>query len=135
MTEIQLTSLLFKLADLGVTGIKVKYDGGGDSGAIEWIGYTTEKCDTPEDVNDNINDWETDSNLAQLDSAAYSLIEDFAQDQILDDIEDWWNNEGGFGDLCICVPSGKYIINNSVRITETEDYFHDGSLLEKADND
>jgi len=135
MTELEMTVLLLKLADLSVTGIKVKYDGGGDSGAIEWIGYTTEKCDTPEDVNDNIDDWENDSNLAQLDSEAYSLIEDFAQETILNDIEDWWNNEGGFGELCICVPSGKYIINNHIRITETEDYFHDGDLLSKADEE
>ena len=35
MTELELTSLLFQLADHGVTGIKVKYDGGGDSGDIE----------------------------------------------------------------------------------------------------
>jgi hypothetical protein len=135
MTENEMTGLLFKLADLGVTGIKVKYDGGGDSGAIEWIGYTTEKCDTPEDVNDNINDWENDSNLAQLDSEAYSLIENFVDETILNDIEDWWNNEGGFGDLCICVPSGKYIINNSIRITETEDFFHDGDLFSKTEEE
>ena len=135
MTEKDLTTLLFKLADIGVTGIKVKYDGGGDSGSIEWIGYTTEKCDTPEDVNDNVENWENDSNLAELDSSAYSLIEEFAQETILNDIEDWWNNEGGFGDLCICVPSGKYIINNSIRITETEDYFHDGDLLSKTEEE
>jgi hypothetical protein len=135
MTENEMTGLLFKLADLGITGVKVKYDGGGDSGAIEWIGYTTEKCDTPEDVNDNINDWENDSNLAQLDSEAYFLIENFVDDTILNDIEDWWNNEGGFGDLCICVPSGKYIINNHIRITETEDYFHDGDLLSKIEEE
>jgi hypothetical protein len=135
MTEVELTSLLFKLADLGITGVKVKYDGGGDSGAIEWIGYTTEKCNTPEDVCDNINDWENDSNLAELDSSAYSLIEDFAQETILNDIENWWDNEGGFGNLCISVPSGKYIINNHVRVTDTEDYFHDGSLLEKAEDE
>jgi hypothetical protein len=134
MTENELTGLLLKLADIGVTGIKVKYDGAGDSGAIEWIGYTTEKCNTPEDVGNNINDWENDSNLAQLDSAAYSLIEDFAQDKILEDIEDWWNNEGGFGELCICIPSGKYIINNHIRITDTEDYFHDGDLLSKTED-
>jgi hypothetical protein len=133
MTELELTSLLFQLADLNVTGVKVKYDGGGDSGAIEWIGYTTEKCDTPEDVNDNVEDWDNDTNLATLDSSAYALIEDFAQEKLLNDIEDWWNNEGGFGELCICVPSGKYIINNFIRITETEDYFHDGDLLEKVE--
>ncbi len=130
-----MTSLLFKLADLGVTGIKVKYDGGGDSGAIEWIGYTTEKCDTPEDVNDNINDWETDSALTNLDGDLYYQIESFADEKLLNDIEDWWNNEGGFGDLCICVPSGKYIINNHIRITETEDYFHDGDLLSKTEEE
>ena len=135
MTELELTSLLFQLADLNVTGVKVKYDGAGDSGSVEWIGYTTEKCDTPEDVNDTVEVWDNDTNLATLDSSAYALIEDFAQEKLLNDIEDWWNNEGGFGELCICVPSGKYIINNSVRIIDYEEYFHDGDLLSKADEE
>ena len=132
MNEQEMQTLLLKLTDMGVTGIKVKYEGGGDSGAIEWIGYTREKCDTPGDVGDNINDWENDSNLAQLDSSAYSLIEDFAQEKLLNDVEDWWNNEGGFGELCICVPSGKYIINNSVKIIDYDEYFHKGSLIDKS---
>ena len=131
MTELELTSLLFQLADLGVTGIKVKYDGAGDSGAIEWMGYTKEPCETPEDVDDRVEDWADASNLSVFDLGLYNQFESFAYD-ILNDIEDWWNNEGGWGDLCICVPSGKYIINNHVRITETEDYFHDGSLLDKV---
>ena len=134
MKELELTSLLFKLADIGITGIKVHYDGGGDSGAIEQIGYTTEKCDTPRDVDEEIDVWDNDMSLAALDSGLYSLVEEFSEHKILNDIENWWDNEGGFGDLCICVPSGKYIINNSVRITETEDFFHNGSLLEKAEN-
>jgi len=131
MTEVELTSLLFKLADLGITGVKVKYDGGGDSGAIEWIGITKESCETPEDVCDRVNDWETESNLANVDGGLYNQIESFA-DEILSDIEDWWNNEGGWGDLCICIPSGKYVINNHVRITETEDFFHDGDLFSRT---
>jgi hypothetical protein len=134
MTEVELTTVLFKLADLGITGVKVKYDGGGDSGAIEWIGITKQPCETPEEVCDRVNDWETESNLANVDGGLYSEIENFA-DEILSDIEDWWNNEGGFGDLCICIPSGKYVINNHVRITETEDYFHDGDLLSKIEED
>jgi hypothetical protein len=135
MTEVELTSLLFKLADLGVTGVKVRYDGGGDSGSIEWIGYTTEKCETPEDVNDNVNDWETDSALTNLDGDLYYQIESFADEKLLNDIEDWWNNEGGYGSLCICIPSGKYIINNHIRVTETEDYFHDGDLFGKTEEE
>jgi hypothetical protein len=132
MTEVELTTVLFKLADLGITGVKVKYDGGGDSGAIEWIGITKQSCETPEEVCDRVNDWETESNLANVDGGLYSEIENFA-DEILSDIEDWWNNEGGYGDLCICIPSGKYVINNHVRITETEDFFHDGDLLSKTE--
>lgn len=135
MTENAMTGLLLKLADMGITGIKVHYDGGGDSGAIESIGYTKVKCDTPEDVYNEVDTWEQDTNLATLDSSAYSIIEDFAQERILNDLEDWWNNEGGYGDLSICVPSGKYIVNNSIRITETEDYTHEGSLLNKTEDD
>ena len=135
MTELELTSLLFRLADFGITGVKVKYDGGGDSGAIEWIGVTREHCETPEDVNDKVEDWETESNLASIDGNLYYQIESFADEKLLNDIEDWWNNEGGFGNLCICVPSGKYIINNHIRVTQTEDYFHDGDLLSKTEED
>jgi hypothetical protein len=134
MKELELTSLLFKLADLGITGIKVHYDGGGDSGAIEQIAYTKVKCATPEDVDDEIDVWDHAISLAPLDSALYALVEEFSEDKLLNDIEDWWNNEGGFGDLCICIPSGKYIINNSIRINETKDFLHEGSLLEKAED-
>ena len=132
MTELELTSLLFRLADYGITGVKVKYDGGGDSGAIEWIGITKESCETPEDVCDRVNDWETESNLANVDGGLYNQIESFA-DEILSDIEDWWNNEGGWGDLCICIPSGEYVINNNIRITDHEEFFHDGDLLSKTE--
>jgi hypothetical protein len=135
MTELELTSLLFRLADFGITGVKVKYDGGGDSGAIEWIGYTKKPCETPEDVNDNIEGWEEDSKLLNIDHDLFMELETFAENKLLDDIEDWWNNEGGWGELCICVPSGKYIINNNIRITDHESYFHDGSILDKAEEE
>lgn len=133
MTENELTGLLLRMADLGITGVKIKYDGAGDSGAIEWIGYTTQPCETPEDVDDRIDNWLGESDLSTFDSDLYYEIEHFAESKLLDDIEDWWNNDGGFGDLCISIPSGKYIINNHIRITDTEDYFHDGNLLEKAE--
>jgi hypothetical protein len=132
MTELELTSLLFQLADLNVTGVKVKYDGAGDSGSIEWIGFTKEPCETPEDVIDNIDDWNNEFLLSNIDRELYNLVEEFVIDKLLDDIEDWWNNEGGFGDLSICVPSGKYMIDNHVRYYQTENYLHEGSLIEKS---
>jgi hypothetical protein len=132
MTEIDMTGLLIKLANLGVTGIKVAYEGAGNSGAIEWIGYTDQPCETPEDVEDIVDAW-VNPTLADLDSGAYALIEDFANEKLLQDIEDWWNNEGGFGELSICIPSGKYIVNNNVRISHHENYIHDGDLLSKTE--
>ena len=133
MTELEMTGLLFKLAELGVTGLQVSYDGGGDSGCIEAITYTTEPCETPEDANDLADQYGQGENLANLDQNLYEQIENFAHSTILDDIEDWWNNEGGWGQLCICIPSGKYIVDNHIRITETEDYQHKGDLLSKTD--
>ena len=131
MTENEITSLMLQLADMGVRGIKIHYDGSGDSGAIEDVVYTTKEYETPEVLEDELETYgEGSLRLAELDSGLYSLIETFAYD-LLNNIEDWWNNEGGFGNLCILVPSGKYIINNNVRIMDVESYFHDGSLLDK----
>ena len=43
MKEMDMIGTLVRLADLGVTGIKVTYEGSGDSGAIENVVYTAEK--------------------------------------------------------------------------------------------
>ena len=132
MTENEMTGLLLKLADLGVTWIKVTYEGGGDSGAVEYIGYTTKPCETPNDVEDEIESWGSPS-LAELDQDSYRLIEDFAHTKILDNIEDWWNDEGGYGELSICVPSGEYMINNNIRVTHSKNYMHDGNLFKSTE--
>jgi hypothetical protein len=132
MTEMEVTSLLLKLADLGVTGVKVRYEGGGDSGAIEWIYYTTSPCENPHDVDDLVDEWGGDSaDLRSLTSELCDDLESFANNRILDDLEDWWNNDGGYGELSICVPSGQYKVNNVIRVTQ--EFLHEGDLLSKAD--
>ena len=137
MKEMDMIGTLVRLADLGVTGIKVQYEGSGDSGAIENVVYTTEKMDEDEEAAfDDINDiyvWNQDvSHLQELDSGLSSDIENFVEEQLLNDIEDWWNNDGGYGAVCILVPSGKYKIYNDIRITHIESYFHEGSLIQKT---
>jgi hypothetical protein len=137
MNEINMMATLVKLADLGVTGIKVQYEGSGDSGAIENVVYTTEKMDEDEEAAfDDINDiyvWNQDvSHLQELDSGLSSDIANFVEEQLLNDIEDWWNNEGGYGSVCILIPSGKYKIYNDIRITQIESYYHEGSLIQKT---
>jgi len=133
MTEEQLMEVLIQLADQGVTGIKVHYDGGGDSGAIEAIVYTDKENAEFSDI-DLVISWDEDKDLKKLNSSAYANIQNFAHETILDNIEDWWNNEGGYGDILIKVPSGEYIINNNIRIMETEEYSHEGNLFRKIED-
>jgi len=130
MTELEITELLIKLGNEGVTGIKLHYDGSGDSGFIEEVNYTTDPCQSVDDVDENVDSWGGKS-LSEISDNAFEKIKAFGY-RLLDNVEDWYNNEGGFGDICICVPSGKYCINNNIRITNTEFYFHKGNLLEKS---
>ena len=137
MKEIDMIGTLVRLADLGITGIKVTYEGSGDSGAIENIVYTAEKLrESEEDAFEDLNDidvWGKDVwELRDLDSGLHSDIENFVEDKLLQDIEDWWNNDGGYGTVCILIPSGKYNIVNDVRISQVETYYHEGSLIEKT---
>jgi len=134
MTENDMTGLLLQLADLGVTGIKIIYSGGGDSGAIDDIIYTTEKVTNFEDLEYLDQYSENVLNLRDLSTSFYSDIEDFATEKLLDNIEDWWNNEGGYGTVLIAIPSGNYKINNNIYFTETETYNHNGNLINQSLN-
>ena len=131
MTEQELMQTLMQLADLGVTGIRISYEGSGDSGCIDELLYTEEKDISIEDVQ-NLP-WDS-KNLNNLSSELASNIENFAHAQILDDIEDWWNNEGGSGTLAILVPSGEYNVQNNIRVINYEEYFHEGNLFRKTED-
>jgi len=134
MTENDMTGLLLQLADLGVTGIKVIYSGGGDSGAIDEIIYTTEKVTSLEDL-ENLDQYsENVLNIVDLSTSFYSNIENFATEKLLDNIEDWWNNGGGYGTVLISIPSGNYTINNFIYTTDTEEFTHHGNLINKSLN-
>ena len=134
MTENDMTGLLLQLADLGVTGIKIIYSGGGDSGAIDDIIYTTEEVTSLQDL-DDLDPYSMNVlNLRDLSTSFYSDIEDFATSKLLDEIEDWWNNEGGYGTVLIAIPSGNYKINNSIYISNTEEYTHNGNLINQSLN-
>ena len=129
-----MTGLLLKLADLGVTGIKIIYSGGGDSGAIDDIIYTTQEITNFEDLYDLDQYSESCLNLRDLSTSFYSDIENFADEKILNDIEDWWNNEGGYGEVLIAIPSGNYKINNNIYISNTEEFIHNGNLINQSLN-
>ena len=129
-----MTGLLLKLADLGVTGIKIFYSGGGDSGDIDDVLYTTTKDVTFYDINTLVDYQENTLYLTNLDHELKDEITEFANEKILNGIEDWWNNDGGYGVMLIKIPSGQYEINNTIYVTDTEEFQHDGNLIDQSLN-
>jgi len=49
---------------------------------------------------------------------------------LLDDIEDWYNDEGGYGSVNINVNNFEYEIENHIQYTSYEDYNHSGNLTD-----
>lgn len=141
MQETEMMAVLLELHQLGVTGINIYYEGSGDSGGIEEAHYTTQELSDDIDIAfdtilNDANRWSTSSTATNIKSEnpeIWDKLEIFASSQLLDNIEDWWNNDGGYGNLCILVPSGKYKIYNNVRYTQVEDYYHEGELIDKCD--
>lgn len=131
MTEQELTQTLIQLADLGVTGIRINYEGGGDSGCIEDIMYTDKEGVSLDEVQ-NLP-WGS-KDLKELNNELADNIENFTTDTILDTIEDWWNNEGGSGTLAILVPSGEYNVENNIRRIDYDEFFHEGNLFRKTED-
>jgi len=134
MTENEMTGLLLKLADLGVTGIKIFYSGGGDSGDIDDIVYTTSKEAAFNNIMNLPSHGEDVLYLRNLNDELADKIKYFANEKILNDIEDWWNNDGGYGVMLIKIPSGQYEINNTIYVTNTEEFEHDGNLIDQSLN-
>lgn len=129
MTEIDMTAALIKLADEGITAIQIYYEGSGDNGCIDSVNFITDKVNSIEEAEQRFNDWKN-IDVFEYNDERIAAIKDFAEEKVLSDIEDWWNNEGGYGDLFMLVPSGEYLIRNQIRITE--DYNHEGNMIEKT---
>jgi hypothetical protein len=127
MDENRLEKIMFGLFNHGIKKVVVHYEGGGDSGAIEYVHATQD----PDIGYYDLENWDQEYLLNDIDSGLSTLIEDYCQEMLLDDIEDWWNDEGGRGYVYIDVELGTYTINNSVRVTEYEDYHHEGNLKDK----
>lgn len=127
MAENKLETIMIGLVNQGIKKVSVNYEGSGDDGAIESIRITTDQYVTFDDL----QTWEGGTDLNDYNSELYSLLEDYCQEMLLNDIEDWWNNDGGFGYVNIDVEEGTYEIQNSIRVTDYEEFNHTGNLFEK----
>ena len=102
------------LKDRGVTKIIVSYEGSGDSGSIDGINYY--KGEDSFSYSDLDISHDMDDKLQNL---CYPM---------LDNIEDWYNNDGGYGTITIDLDKLHYDIANHIRYTNYEKYEHEGNL-------
>lgn len=103
------------LKDRGIVKLEVKYEGSGDSGSIDDCLYYDAEDDEYYRNQINITDEQHD----EIINLVYPM---------LDDIEDWYNNDGGYGTVTINLNDFTYSIENNVRFTDVETYGHTGEL-------
>lgn len=97
----------------GVSNIEFSYSGAGDDGAIDDINYLNMDGDTIVKTKKDIENIEGINNI----------LEDVA-DELLCQITDWWNNDGGYGELTLNTLDGTYSIQNNVgSMTYTEESY------------
>lgn len=114
--------MLHKLKDVGVAYVHIEYSGGGDSGCID---CTTALNSEQEFI--NIHELPNHTELQNI----LLNIADYFEGCILNTIEDWWNDHGGFGELILDLSDLSYNIDNHINYTQTELYEHEGNILEK----
>ncbi len=115
ITQLQKDICLIELNLSGITNIEFSYSGGGDDGAIDDINYLNMDGDTiiiNKEISENI----------------INILEDTADD-LLCQITDWWNNDGGYGELTLNTIDGDYKIKNNVGNMTYSAEFYEGSFL------
>lgn len=103
---------LIILKDSGVKKILITYAGGGDEGQIDGLTYFDKEDDEIKHENVHIDH-------VDLQDLCYPALED---------IEDWYNNDGGYGEYTIDLETMKYDIVNNVNYMSQQTYNHNGSL-------
>jgi|688.fasta_scaffold05035_4 hypothetical protein len=102
-------AMILELLDLGAVKAVINYSGGGDSGAVDEVEFR--------DANDNV--LKLDDRREEIEDMVYPL---------LNTLEDWWNNEGGYGLMVLDLRTGEYHIENTIYIQHTEEFTHTGTL-------
>jgi hypothetical protein len=120
------THILFNLAGQGYSCIRVEYSGGGDEGHIQDINVMKRKGTDPNEKFYN----QAGQDGPPLDEKLSDIIRDRAYKHILDNADDWCNNEGGGGTLYISTDDGEYHADHYINIISTEESSLDGQLFD-----
>ena len=115
------------LKDHNVHYVGCYFEGSGDSGAIDH--YIFKDADFKDDFEaEDLGYVDSDISLpADVQSEIEHALEDIFYDH-LNEVEDWYNNDGGYGTLMMDVSTGKFISQVNCRYTQIESFHHEGKF-------
>jgi hypothetical protein len=105
--------VLTQLKNEGYTGVSIGFDGSGDSGSIN--GATAFRGDfiLNQRIHDDYYNYEPQiTNL--LDDLGYAILSNSGHD--------WYDNDGGYGNIHISLLTGDVQLDIRIRVTDTENY-------------
>ncbi len=120
-----LRRILPTLRDQGVRTVSVRFDGSGDDGSIDSVEYGEVAITPPSIFVDvdmvhrsfNGREWTTNQVVERMNLSR--AIEAVTGDYLDETGVDWYNNDGGFGELTIDVEEGSVSLEVNVRYTES----------------
>jgi hypothetical protein len=111
MTNEYIQTTFAKLKELGATEVVIFFDGSGDSGSIDSVEIRQSDgkvvpnlddlfVDYPVEKSQYINgEWFNDAEIKQI--PIFDALEKYTYDELERTNVDWYNNDGGFGELRI----------------------------------
>lgn len=129
------------LRDHDVSEVRVEFDGGGDSGSIQAVHYDVDSFDDSgiylevAEVQSEFNQVERRWINTRIESQKTlgKAIEELTYDYLSESDVDWYNNDGGFGELVIKVDEGTVSLEVSTRYTESSMEFYQTLEIETGD--
>lgn len=131
ISDLTWDGILLRLKEYGVKYVYAYYSGGGDSGAIDEWKFFGDNIYLDFNINDKTLSGFDEVDTLNLNSADRSHLENLVSDGfcvVLNNVEDWYNNDGGWGEMVLDVDSGEYIVNNNCYISQSENYMHAGKF-------
>lgn len=120
------THLLLNIAAQGYAWIEISYSGGGDEGSIDSVDLIP--IGALDIENEEVIWHDHKCERADIEQSLKDHIENFAYYKILNNADDWYNEEGGGGTLYISTLDGSYHANHYVNVTKTIDSVLSGKL-------
>lgn len=121
--------ILLRLKDYGVKYVYCYYSGGGDSGCIDEFAFYGADADIEFNFEDNGFTIKNESNKMKLqeESSLWNMVVGELDGKLMQ-VEDWYNNDGGYGEMLVEVDTGRYLIDNNCYITQEENFKHCGKF-------